>query len=143
MNAEKPLNVRVAEALGVEPAFRDFPSEDYCVLQCSCGAMHEFGHSSAQEEDRAWREKHQPHLTQNWNCPRYDIDWSTTGPLIDRFKITLQWDGLGWHACEMDAHRGVEGTSEPWHDGLYADGETSLEAVCNLILQLHAAGKLR
>lgn len=69
------------------------------------------------------------------DVPRYDIDWSATGPLLERYRIGVEPEGPAmWYA-------------EQWHAGpmeVYEDqvGPTPLVAVCNLILALHAAGKL-
>lgn len=109
--SEKPLHVRVAEALGQDLAREhkwDKAPEGYrgCVL---CGAT-----ASWQEDYR------EPCVTE------YDIDWSATGPLIERFGIRLY---PGWAAGISD------GQPSGWYD-------TPLLAVCHLILALHAAGKL-
>ena len=67
--------------------------------------------------------------------PRYDTDWSATGPLIEKYEITVMNCGGIWDASiGYDAY-GVCGDHE-------AGGSTPLVAVCNLLLALHAAGKL-
>ncbi len=69
--------------------------------------------------------------------PRYDADWSATGPLIERLQITL-WNDCGqWQAGNLDS-ADYEGH---WLNDAN-DGDTPLIAVCHLILALHAAGKL-
>ena len=60
--------------------------------------------------------------------PRYDTDWSATGPLIERLGIATWPQSEGWAAELRLEDR--------------ATGPTPLIAVCNLILALHAAGKL-
>lgn len=74
--------------------------------------------------------------------PKFDIDWSVTGPLIERFGFTV-WKvedlhGLGsgpeWRATH-------ETCCDP---GLGAEsGATPLEAVCKLIVLLHEAGRIK
>lgn len=58
----------------------------------------------------------------------YATDWSATGPLIERLRIDVDAHPVGnWTAMR-----------EPYCEA----GHTPLEAACNLILALHAAGKL-
>lgn len=111
--SEKPLNVRVAEALGCEPIEDDGyePHRFYC----GCDPL---THATPGELPR---------------LVRYDTDWSATGPLIERYGIDLT-KLLGSH-CWL-----AEGQPDGWLDS--AEGPTPLLAVCNLILALHAAGKL-
>lgn len=108
---DKPLHVRVAEALGMEEIKRDgngMPGMTSVIYintnrQCLAGC-----------------------------CPRYDTDWSATGPLIEKY-------GIDFYRCE-------DWDSSPrWEadrDDLTRTGPTPLIAVCNLILALKAAGKL-
>ncbi len=79
--------------------------------------------------------------------PRYDTDWSATGPLIERYRIQV------WHQ-EDDPHLAEIFGEQPGGDwrathaacacpGLGAAiGETPLIAVCRLIVSLKEAGKL-
>lgn len=81
--------------------------------------------------------------------PHYDTDWAATGPLIERYDISIMEDGGGhppvtqW-AAEADYY--AENPAEKDYGGnwatAYARGATPLLAVCNLILALHDAGKL-
>lgn len=80
-------------------------------------------------------------------APRYDTDWNATGPLIERYNITLFRD------------YGIFGGTKPWTDYWRAMfravddlqfgaekealGPTPLIAACNLLLALYAAGKLQ
>jgi len=66
--------------------------------------------------------------------PRYDTDWSATGPLIERLRLDLQH---GWDPDEPAWTAYAEKLST-----MEAYGSTPLLAVCNLILALSAAGKL-
>ena len=60
--------------------------------------------------------------------PHYDTDWSATGPLIERYRVSLTSTPDEWWAVRS----GFNGQ----------DGPTPLIAACNLILTLHKAGKL-
>jgi len=109
MADDKPLHVRVAEALGVRRPV------DMCLF--APGSVDSYA-----------------------DVPRYDTDWSATGPLIERFKFWLVWDE---HPQLWTAHWGQFRAAE--HGGEW-DGEaedaTPLLAVCALILALAEAGKL-
>lgn len=122
---EKPLHVRVAEALGCVP--EPFDNRQLGWL-CQCL---DFVHGDEEFEgsDRCW-------------VKDYDTDWSATGPLIEKYGITLVNEGPTWHACGRDDHKGIEMTAGGWHDGPVVYQETPLLAVCNLILILKETGKL-
>lgn len=114
--SEKPLHVRVAEALGLDtdPDLheRDETSNNYS--QCTrCGSV------------QGWDEP-MPALC----CPRWDTDWSFTGPLIERLHISTEWEGDTWSA------------RAPGLD-FRAIGATPLLAACNLLLVLDEVGKLK
>jgi hypothetical protein len=64
------------------------------------------------------------------SVPRYDTDWSATGPIIERLRIELDSD-LPWSAALFFDRRG------DFHSG---GGPTALLAVCNLLLSIHARG---
>lgn len=100
---EKPLHVKVAEALG-------WSRSD----------------SVGVSDDGRW-----------WSpiCPRYDTDWSATGPLIERYEIHL--------FSERHTGTGVTWEAERPLGEVTGYGSTPLIAVCNLLLALHDAGKLR
>lgn len=115
--AEKPLNIRVAEALGCEVLYK--PEWDRLnPWFCGCGVREHDGNDSA------------------GRIANYDTDWQDGGPLIEKHVDTLCDDApQGWRAdskIEQD-HNGV-----PW----MVHGPTPLIAVCNLILALKEAGKL-
>lgn len=64
-------------------------------------------------------------------APHYDTDWSATGPLIERLGIDLEtWSEPGKPAWE--AYSRTE----------FGGGPTPLVAVCRLILDMKAEGKL-
>jgi len=121
---EKPLHVRVAEALGCEPRWTHSAG-----WFCDCT---DHAHAKFQSEYPGPDERGRPH-----GIRHYYTDWSAGGPLIERFGITVmlapyadEWPGL-WHAC-LEQH--------PWdsHQGINTEGRTPLVAVCNLIIALHA-----
>ena len=65
--------------------------------------------------------------------PRYDTDWSATGPLIDRYSIELIKEAEGrWCASSWDETKSA----------VVCWGETPLAAACRLIISLGKAGKL-
>ena len=114
--SDKPLHVQVAEALGCPTAWDEY---------CRCPGLEHSG------------EEHPPRLA------RFDTDWSATGPLIEKYEISVgpgateagPWaaisgvfvDGGGWDGLDFD-YRGK--------------GPTPLIAVCHLLLALKKAGKL-
>lgn len=114
MSEEKPLHVRVAEALGWTDCTptAEVEADDWeGVRPNPCGAC----------GDTDWRP-----------IPLYDTDWSATGPLIQRFKIGLECTPGGHWEADTYEYLGVLGRS----------GDTPLIAACNLLLALHAAGRL-
>jgi len=119
---EKPLHIHVAEAVGW---FR--------VERVSGGIM-------LPDAVHPCRWKGQPPgpvvIGEKPVCvPRYDLEWAATGPLIERLGIDVWLDASDQHVWL--ARRGhFDG---PCPEG---GGPTPLTAVCNLILALHAAGKL-
>jgi hypothetical protein len=75
MTDEKPLHVRVAEALGCTP--RAFDGEWFCDCKAT---SHRFDGGAGR-------------------IAEYDSDWSATGPLIERFAIKLD----PYHADHWEA----------------------------------------
>lgn len=118
---EKPLHVRVAEALPHGRIWRaEHPTE--MALDDAAGT---FILAAVGE----WLEEVGTHRPYWRRVRRYDTDWSATGPLIDRFGLV------------------VYGTDRPWvdapsHKHISRDGETVLVAICNLVIALKEAGKL-
>jgi len=83
--------------------------------------------------------------------PRYDTDWSATGPLIERLRITIfpveawveGYEPGGFAAVTEASISGYE--FECWPGTGYQIlpvGPTPLVAACTLILALAGAGKL-
>jgi hypothetical protein len=131
LSEDKPLHVRVAEALGCKP-YRATPGPD--SWRCGC-----------QQSPTALNFK--PH---GWGdteyIARYDTDWSATGPLVEKYgiEVVTMWPGdAGQDGFCWSAQTGADARSpDPKASARYADGSTPLIAVCNLILKLAEAGKL-
>jgi hypothetical protein len=111
---ERPLHVRVAEAL--HPTWE--------IEAFTGGMVFLRGRIWAEEGDwYAYDYSYEADMGP-FLVPEYDTDWSATGPLLEKYKITSQ-PNYAW----------IDG-----FDSVY--GDTRLEAACHLILALHAAGKL-
>lgn len=129
MSEEKPLHVRVAEALGCKlyEQRRLHPEYPHKIMGpiigwfCHCP---ERAHGEPDEDCDAFGE-----------VLRYDTDWSATGPIIEKYGIGLRrqylvnLDDFFWTAVARNSE-------------LYLDAVHPLIAVCNLILALKEAGKL-
>jgi hypothetical protein len=127
----KPLHIRVAEALGRKP----------------CPKWKVWGVGLAGTE---WTHDAQGcnHLVPCYppsDPPRYDTNWSVTGPLIEKYGISV-WvtfpgdfgqDGFRW-AAQMEAD-----ARSPMPNTVPHVGRTPLEAVCYLIIELARIGKLK
>lgn len=128
---EKPLFVMVAEALGCKV---EGPPH-YQPYRCGCFAKG-YPHGSRQDED--------PDV-----LAEYDTDWSAIGPLIEKHEIAIEESGCGYTQEQKWLARAdfyAENPTDRVYGGAWATAEargaTPLIAVCNLILALHAAGKL-
>lgn len=136
---DKPLHVSVAEALGWKQrgpdviGDRDCGGTEWWVPPDSVGGSY----------CNACRPEMAP--------PRYDTDWSATGPLIEKYGIGLYLaegfckdDGCGTDNECCDDSCPCWQSAEWWasKDDDRGEGATPLIAACNLILALHAAGKL-
>jgi hypothetical protein len=129
---EKPLHVRVAEALGHGPRMvRVRGTADRYVPVWTDNAywLSDGAHTEAE--------------LQAVPVPRYDTDWSATGPLIEKYRIAM-WTAGPVGELLGDGHDRWRCNSDD--NGLQLEGSevgpTPLIAVCNLILALHEAGKL-
>lgn len=121
---EKPLHVRVAEALG----WWDFEQDKGCILLPGA------------EPHWRGRQPDKPALIgERWLVPRYDTDWSATGPLIEQYEITVGVAAYNLKWAATTKHLGSEEWNHP-HADFY---DTPLLAVCDLILALKEAGKLK
>lgn len=130
---EKPLHIRVAEALGWRRIAR--PAHWRCDGEFGWVAP-----GLKYEEDQASCNR-----CQSENPPRYDTSWEVIGPLIERYGITVTDSGVGFVAARGKACATILDNGEGDIGLLFdecGEGETYLIAVCNLILALRAAGKL-
>lgn len=125
MSDEKPLHVRVAQALGwtiiehVDGLWRGLTPQDPRLGKIHCMVA------------------------------RYDTNWGATGPLIEKCGINLErvftpegvrWKASKWFGEEAEHLPGLEGIEE---EVLDASGDTPLVAVCYLLLVLAVHGKLK
>lgn len=125
---EKPLHVRVAEALGETVLFDkdDIGEMDYWYTE---------------REDRKGRPRHEA-------VPRYDTSWDATGPLMEKYGISLTEPGehggaeTNWLASKRVGWVAIGSSPHAYPDVIEAEGGTILLAVCNLLLALKEAGKL-
>lgn len=132
---EKPLHVKVAEALGVEPAH-----EWRLMNEAETGVYISFDSQREAKEYLADNLRRFPqgylardgaHVVLHELFARYDRDWVVTGPLLTKYT-----NGV---------HRAVDGSWNAMSRGLIpriVNGPDPLVAVCNLILELGAAGML-
>jgi hypothetical protein len=115
--SDQPLHVQVAEALG----WKLIPYNELPGRFCREGATHVWATPSG-EEFCARCNSEMP--------PRYDLDWSATGPLIEKYGICQYLNCGVWHSF----------TASDGDD--CGDGAAPLESLCRLILALGKAGKL-
>jgi hypothetical protein len=74
--------------------------------------------------------------------PRYDIDWSATGPILERLGIGVQLQGR-WSTSGVAKQEWVAEAHWPTYQARYVEfGPTPQIAVCNLILDLARAGRM-
>lgn len=130
---DRPLHVQVAEALGCQPGhithYRNGTAASHPYWTCTCpGEIH-----NCDGPDGA------PHEGQQ--LEDYNTDWSATGPLIERLKISLEANWVGTDGEKWLAYVGAA-TPRQRHSQSFG---TPLEAACRLIVALAAAtptGKL-
>lgn len=126
--SEKPLHVQVAEALGCRPMW--LPANEYikrgegwycgCSEQCPCQWIPPVGGVAG------------------GRVPLYDTDWSATGPLLEKYGISL---------VRADEHNPAKhlwtagmGGAHGWDDGSIPGADdvvatSPLEAVCRLLIR--------
>lgn len=130
MSEDKPLHVRVAEALGWTDISLAAHLRRLTFVNGISGSEVYVGRGT-EPGDKI--DTPQP-------VPRYDTDWSATGPLIEKYGICLwnEYKGVGdWTAGW--------GSSETYEGMFFLEeesGPTPLLAVCHLILALKEAGNL-
>jgi hypothetical protein len=130
---EKPLHVRVAEALGCEPRL----TGDWWHCTCAPDPIHD-----DEGIDGA------PH--EGGILLAYDIDWAATGPLIERYGITVGRHDLHglWYAHRPPWERIAAKPTPTSYLVASVDNvgqslsRSPLGAVCHQILVLDAVGKL-
>jgi hypothetical protein len=144
---ERPLHVCVAEALGWQeiawaPAPATYPLELHWAGKAPASYLATLPAFVADID----HEKRMVTLSFE-TIPRYDTDWSVTGPLIERYGISLAQHSqppVEWVAFKNNINL-AWGADCFGLDG-YADefeyGPTPLVAVCNLILELKRRGSL-
>lgn len=128
MKQEKPLHLRVAEALGWKVATHPVLKPGDWWLSPGALAM-------SDDDGDPGGALSRDHL------PRYDTDWSVTGPLIETYGITVTCyfisdKPFGWAA---GLHANVVGHE----DGFVSSADTPLLAICELILALKESGRLK
>lgn len=119
---EKPLHVRVAEALGWHRP-----------------TLIQTGHRIYGNLRNAWfagepQDGGDP-VCGTTEIPRYDTDWSVTGPLFERFVDFID-------RLQVAGPNGIEQEVVAYCEGINGRGPNTLIATCNLILALASAGKL-
>jgi len=142
---EKPLHLKVAEALG----WSDFTFDTWWIDDDGKPEGKPFwhGHDPVRTEvapTTALQQgfKYVIGTTPNpnyhperlhWPVPHYDTDWAATGPLIEKYGVKLE---------RVGPHQWSAWVNETAHGGNHAYGDTPLTAVCGLIIHAKAAGKL-
>lgn len=75
--------------------------------------------------------------------PQYDTDWAATGPLVERFEISImreKWkNDWGW-TVQMLVHNNPKIRSRTYST---LPGETLLQGICKIIVNAHEAGQLK
>ena len=66
-----------------------------------------------------------------WRLQTYDISWCAIGPLVNQYRLSVEFHGGSWYAHR---HSG--------HDVVREVGTTPTEALAKLIVTLHKKGKL-
>lgn len=144
---DKPLHVRVAEALGwTEIARWKFGPDDEIYRVESGGALAGTPPGPTEHlEENGWHLDAIGTVSERdggdadktyFSIPRYDTDWYATGPLVEAWQIKLvpYVDGR-WEACSHQERWLVD-------DGYPCAMEpTALLAVCSLILSWQRHGK--
>jgi hypothetical protein len=123
---DKPLHVRVAEAIRGADFYIPVEGAEIGKMMPTLG--HRVPPRAAREGD-FWFEAGNEIVM----VPRYDSDWSATGPLIERLDITL--------SREPDPDRDYW-EARAHASSVKAKADSPLQSVCYLILELAKQGKL-
>lgn len=126
MSIEKPLHVQVAEALGwtdCDATAKSWPWE----------------FTDPPDERVVTGLGIPPGRSSRMGIPHYDTDWSATGPLIEKYGISVYLaDGM-WSAQIGDYNDPLESLAVT-HSG---DQKRPLVVVCELLMLMAATGKLK
>ncbi len=126
-DCEKPLHVRVAEALGWVNCHLDGEQPD----------APKTGRWFGKCQDASVLPQWAAPIKDSWiEISRYDADWAATGRLIEKYAICVMRHGGGLESWRAEVSPYWEGEIKS------AFGSSALIAVCNLILALKEAGKL-
>lgn len=106
----KPLHVQVAEKLGCKPVCEQMGT-DYWACFCLMREHTENDENTFPSPNTAYR---------------YDLDWSATGPIIERLGLGVYLAADGWRARKSDRAVHINSVRHA----------SPLLAVCNLILAL-------
>lgn len=141
VSTEKPLHVRMAEALGQEIVF--VAGEHGSVG--TWGVVHrEFlvdMRTFPPGPRRRWFVAHDGDIMAEVRAvPRFDTDWIATGPLIEKYGIMVHADTKT--AASKQIRAKYEEDGEDREGPIWFNGKTTLEAVCAVILVLGEEGLL-
>ena len=90
VGTEKPLHVRVAEALGLVVKDESRWCSGQCIALVTIGGDLPTVREGRHHHERWLYERHDWEGDSEWYpVPRYDEDWSVTGPLIEKYGIDL------------------------------------------------------
>lgn len=130
----EPLHILVARAIGwdTDPDHHDRDAAENGHSRCiRCGSM------------QGWNDE-MPALC----VPRYDTDWSATGPLIEKWGIEPQLVAAGWKASVTVDHPGHPAGRAVWssEDGNHnniGDDESVGRDICHPTILLAACHVLK
>lgn len=119
--ADKPLHVQVAEVMG----------------WTSCHFAPNGNRTGwGGTDEPAWVGTQPDSPMVNVEVPHYDTDWSATGPLIEKYAVSVCPASKAWWSASWPGSEDINQTN------FSSYGPTPLIALCNLILALHKAGGL-
>ena len=136
MADEKPIHVRVAEALG-------WPEPEFIAHEGNDPNRPIYGWRKCYRDHGEYEDcKHLWHcgLEDYYKAPDYDTEWSETGLLIERLKISVRLSRMPFDPAKP--WTAWIGASDVGGGEAVSHGATPLLAVCALILALFVAGKL-
>jgi hypothetical protein len=138
MSEDKPLHVRVAEALGLPDVgrYRRRSMETLEWERCD------------DDQSADWYYHWLPDTSEpRRSVPHYDTDWSATGPLIDEWELDILHTGLPGPGCVSISGLAHCPTGRPGDEPyggawltIEAGGPTTPIAVCHWLLAAHEKG---